>query len=499
MKVRTSLLLLSTVFVILVIVLGYVVFRTSDLIIAEVEDSESATQIIKEVSELSVLTFEYTSHHEERMEQQWFLKYDSLGRLLEGLRSEEADPEHLAKLEKMTSDYESIGDVFVLLQVNYDERVRLIEDNATQAEIDLSLASEDRLSAQLLLRSQRLTTEAFEFSAIHRQTMVEAQGIANWITLLSIAGFAVLAFSISLLTARAIVRPLDKLARSAKTIGEGDLRHRADVKTKNEIGILAQSFNQMTERLVEDITERELAEVALALHTKELERSNAELARFAHVASHDLQEPLRTVTSYVQLLERRYQGQLDADADEFINYAVKGAARMQQLIVDLLAFSRLDSRAKEFSRVDCNDPLGQALSNLKAAIREAGAAVTHDPLPTVVGDPSQLASLFQNLIGNAIKFRGEEPPRIHVSAESSSKEWTFSVRDNGIGIDPKYGERIFIIFQRLHRTDEYPGTGVGLALCKKIVERHGGRIWVESRPGEGSTFHFTIPMGGSQR
>jgi PAS domain S-box-containing protein len=267
--------------------------------------------------------------------------------------------------------------------------------------------------------------------------------------------------------------------------------------------------------LVDDITERKQAEEELMKYREHLEElvkdrtedlrkamedlmhSNAELERFAYVASHDLQEPLRMVTSYLQLLERRYKDKLDSDALEFINYAVDGSNRMKTLINDLLAYSRVGTRGKEFALTDCEEVLERVLSNLEVSIEESQGKVTHDPLPSVIADDVQLESLFQNLIGNAIKFHGKNPPRIHVGVKKDEKNWVFSVSDNGIGIDPQYFERIFIIFQRLHNHEEYPGTGIGLAISKRIVERHGGRVWIESQPGKGSTFYFTLPMKGT--
>ncbi len=242
-----------------------------------------------------------------------------------------------------------------------------------------------------------------------------------------------------------------------------------------------------------DVTDRKRAEEALEQKAEDLARSNADLEQFAYVASHDLQEPLRMVANFTQLLAERYRDQLDTDGVEFIGFAVDGARRMQRLIQDLLMYSRVGTRGKKFERTDCNEVLGQVIANLQVAIQESGGLVTHDTLPTVMADASQLPQVFQNLISNAIKFRGKDAPRVHVTAARQGARWMFTVRDNGIGIDPEFADQIFVIFQRLHSREEYPGTGIGLALCKKIVERHGGRIWVESQPGNGATFYFTIP------
>lgn len=251
------------------------------------------------------------------------------------------------------------------------------------------------------------------------------------------------------------------------------------------------SLKQLNEELEARVQERT---AALNEANASLVHSNRELEQFAYVASHDLQEPLRAVNSYTQLLARKYEGNLDAKADKYIGYIIEGATRMQQLINDLLEFSRVGTRAKELKPTACEAVLSQVRDNLMVAIAETNAVVTHEPLPTVMGDEIQLIQLLQNLISNAIKFRREEPPRVHVSAVQREKEWAFEVRDNGIGMESEYFERIFMIFQRLHSRSEYPGNGIGLANCKKIVERHGGCIWVESTPGVGTTFHFTIPQ-----
>jgi PAS domain S-box-containing protein len=245
-------------------------------------------------------------------------------------------------------------------------------------------------------------------------------------------------------------------------------------------------------RVTRDLTERKRAEDELRRTARELARSNAELEQFAYVASHDLQEPLRAVSGCIELLQRRYDYQLDARAEELMNHARDGATRMRDLINDLLAYSRGGARGSPLAPTDCNVALERALTNLSMAIRESGAVITKDPLPTVTGDLTQITQVLQNLLSNAIKFRGARIPEIHVGAERNGGGWLFSVRDNGIGMEAAYSERIFRVFQRLHTRREYPGTGIGLAICKKIIERHGGRVWVTSQPGQGSTFHFTV-------
>jgi signal transduction histidine kinase len=289
-------------------------------------------------------------------------------------------------------------------------------------------------------------------------------------------------------TQRALLNILDDLNQSNE-----ELQKAHDV-LEIRVAERTAELQQSNAQLREEMEERKRAEEALRRRTDELARSNAELEQFAYIASHDLQEPLRMVSSYVELLAKRYRAKLDQDADDFIGYASDGASRMQKLINDLLAYSRVGTRGKSFEEVSLETALARALANLQLVIKEKNAIITHDSLPIVYGDMGQLAQVFQNLVDNAIKFRSEDRPRVHVSARVEGGECVCSVRDSGIGIAPEYLNRLFLLFQRLHTRKEYPGTGIGLAICKRIVERHGGKIWVESRPGEGSTFSFRIPI-----
>jgi signal transduction histidine kinase len=334
---------------------------------------------------------------------------------------------------------------------------------------------------------------------------VEAAAVAEE-TLTLMIGLFVIAIVVTVvagfLIARSIARPLAGLTTAANRIAAGEMIDPPALQRRDEIGVLSTALARMV-RSLRALAEQERGlRVDVAEYQRvqaELRRSNEELEQFAYVASHDLQEPLRMVGSYTGLLKRRYQGKLDREADEFIAYAIDGVTRMQALINDLLTYSRAGRGNRPLEEIDAGQALGRALDNLQTAIADTHAVVSRGMMPRVAANTVQLTQLFQNLIGNALKFCKDRRPEIRIAAEPVGREWVFSVQDNGIGIDPQYRDRIFLIFQRLHKREEYPGTGIGLAICKKIVEQQGGQIWVESEPGKGSTFKFTLPAIGRQQ
>ncbi|HEX4289464.1 MAG TPA: ATP-binding protein [Trebonia sp.] len=306
-------------------------------------------------------------------------------------------------------------------------------------------------------------------------------------------GLVLVVAGLALVLRNTAIRPVHRLAAEARRVADGDFDHEVAQTGPREIRGLAADMNTMRLRILRELATVQEANEALAEHATELQRSNAELEQFAYVASHDLQEPLRKVTSFCQLLQRRYGGQLDERADQYIDFAVDGAKRMQVLINDLLAFSRAGRSAEELGPVACDEALAAAEANLSTQIAEVGAVIEAGPLPVVRGQLTLLSVVFQNLLGNALKFKGEQPPRIVVTAERDGAFWSFSVTDNGIGIEPQYADRVFLIFQRLHERAAYPGTGIGLAMCRKIVEYFGGRIWLDTGVADGADFRFTVP------
>ncbi|ROS28197.1 ATP-binding protein [Cellulomonas sp. PhB150] len=369
-------------------------------------------------------------------------------------------------------------------------------ESVTAAEVEAGKQQFDVLRADV-------TAFTDEVGDVRRDVAAE---LAQWtryasvvVALLAIAAVTV---GILLWTAlrRWVVEPLDDLAADARIVSDGDLTHPVTATGPGEIADLARDVESMRTALLTQVQAVEEQHARLEDQAEELRRSNRDLEQFAYVASHDLQEPLRKVASFTQLLQKRYGGQMDERADQYIEFAVDGAKRMQRLIQDLLGFSRVGRVGGEVTDVDLNAALAVALDNLEQTIADAGAVITHDELPTVRGELPLVVQLFQNLVGNAVKFRApDRVPQIHLGArrveDSSKGEWELRCQDNGIGIDAQYADRVFVIFQRLHAKDVYEGTGIGLALCKKIVEFHGGQIWIDPPAGEGTSIRWTLPAG----
>jgi len=361
---------------------------------------------------------------------------------------------------------------------------------ATGAQVDASKPLFDEVRGSLSVLQNRLETERLD---AREDLSSSADVLRAMLIVIAVLLCGALAL-VFLVLHRKLIKPIRRLATEVRDVATTDIHREVRGSGPQEMRELASDVESLRSRIIAEVTDLERAQETIAVRTRELERSNSDLEQFAYVASHDLQEPLRKVASFCQLLQKRYQGKLDERGDQYIGFAVDGAKRMQALINDLLAFSRVGRRPGENVLLETGDLLDTALGNLEDAVTESGARVTHGELPAVLGEKSLLTAVFQNLVGNAIKFRGEEPPEIEVSAERDGAEWRFSVTDNGIGISDEYAERIFVIFQRLHGRGDYPGTGIGLALCRKIVEHHGGKIWLDTGVTTGTRFRFTLPV-----
>jgi signal transduction histidine kinase len=381
----------------------------------------------------------------------------------------------------------------------HDWRTRYAEPTINQIKASgKPVVSPDILAGKAEFDELRVRFAAFQtdVSSTRTQALAALNDASDelHVALLAIAiGLVLVVTGLALVLRNTAIRPVHLLAAEARRVADGDFAHEVAQTGPREIRGLAADVNTMRTRILHELSTVQEANEALAEHAAELQRSNAELEQFAYVASHDLQEPLRKVTSFCQLLQRRYGGQLDERADQYIDFAVDGAKRMQVLINDLLAFSRAGRSAEELGPVACDVALAAATANLSTQIAEAGAVIEAGPLPVVRGQLTLMSVVFQNLLGNALKFTGERPPRIVVSAERDGAFWSFSVTDNGIGIEPQYADRVFLIFQRLHERAAYPGTGIGLAMCRKIIEYFGGRIWLDTGGADGASFRFTVP------
>jgi signal transduction histidine kinase len=495
MTIRSKFILSVIFFGIITLVVAITLFVTFRQTIELNSREDTADRLLLEAHELSELSNDYILFREKRQAVQWETKYNSMAALFAQLRVDR--PEEQALIDYVAANHKRLKQIF----------------NDVRTTVETGPVSRQHGSdiGFLQLSWSRLTVQTqgmiFDVSQLAELIKEDTRAIELRATILIIAMIGMLIVFILvnyLFIYWRVLRSVATLREGTTIIGSGNLDFRIEEISKDEIGDLARAFNQMNvnlatvlasrEELNLEVEERRRAEDELKKTLTDLERSNKELEQFAYVASHDLQEPLRMVSSYTQLLGERYGDQLDEKAKKFINYAVDGAIRMQQLIQDLLLFSRVTTRGGEFQPVDSRAALGMAMSGLGETIRESGALVTNDDhFPQVIADQTQLAQVFQNLISNAIKFRGQKQPRIHVSVQEQDLHWLFSVKDNGIGIDPRHTGKVFIIFQRLHTREEYPGTGIGLALCQRIIQRHGGEIWFDSKPGEGSTFYFTFP------
>ena len=458
------------------------------------ERERIAVEVVEAALNLSLVANDFAVYGGERPRQQWAIGYQSAAALLATAQERFQEPDDRDIVARIELDHSAAAELFERLANAADP----VQERGASPELRARLAS--HLAVRLQEAAGRVSGagRAYPRSAgsypgsYHAPGHVRAGGDGRHRRRPAGPG-----------SGWRRARPLRKLQAGTEIVGAGQLDHRVGMAAQDEIGELSQAFDKMTRRLRSLTVSREelqaevkrtmRAQSLLHRRTRELERSNAELEQFAYVASHDLQEPLRSITGFAGFLTRRYQGRIGGDGERYLQRIVAAAARMEKLILDLLQYSRVGRDAAALAPVDVGAIVAQELANLERTTRESEASVTWCALPNVRADPALLAQLLRNLIGNALKFRAERPPEVEISCRRRAQEWEFAVSDNGIGIPPEHAGRIFDIFKRLHTRAEYSGTGIGLAVCKKAAESMGGRIWVESRPGAGATFFFTVP------
>jgi len=466
----------------------------SGRIAAANEEHNLAQHVYVGISELDIVTYDYLLHREKRMEHQWNIKHDSLGEIL-------GDEEE--SLLSVRANYATLGNLFSQITANYEETQKLLKEGAPQEEIDSATSLEERLVSQLLIKSHSIITDASRLAEEVHTKATEAQRVASNLTVILMIALGITITTSSLLITRSISKPLDKLTKGTKIIGTGDLEHKVEVKNKDELGQLAAAFNKMTESLKtitasrdeldREVTERKQAEEEVLKANTELTAVNKELEAFAYSVSHDLRAPLRSIDGFSQALIEDYSDKLDEQGKDYLQRVRSATQRMGVLIDDLLKLSRVTRSEMRRETIDLSALAQSIADELQETQPERQVDFVIAPGLTTSGDSQLLHQLMENLLGNAWKFTGKHPrAKIEFGVTQVNGKETFFVRDDGAGFDMTYADKLFSVFQRLHKQEEFPGTGVGLATVQRIAHRHGGQVWAEGEVGKGATFYFTL-------
>jgi len=496
MNIKNKLYISAGISIVLVVILLSVVLVTSGRIAEGSKKHELLDNVRGGVSELDLVTYDYLLHREQRMEHQWNIKHNSLGEILE----KEAKDEELISIR---ADYAALGDLFSQITANSERLQQFIEEGASQEKIDAAIGLEERLVSQLLVTSHSIFTDAARLAEGAQAEVTEAQRLATNLTLILMIILAIAVTTSSLVVARSISKPLDELTKGTEIIGKGDLEHKVEVKSKDELGQLAAAFNEMTaslkkitasrDELDREVTVRKRAEEQVRRTNIELAAVNKELEAFAYSVSHDLRAPLRSINGFSQALIEDYPDKLDEQGKDYLQRVRSATQRMGVLIDDLLRLSRVARSEMIRETVDLSAVAQSIADELQKTQPERQVSFVIAPALTTSGDAQLLRLLMENLLSNAWKFSGYHPQaKIEFGTSQVDGKETFFVRDDGAGFDMTYADKLFGVFQRLHSQDKFPGTGVGLATVQRIVHRHGGQVWAEGKVEEGATFYFTL-------